>query len=126
MGVAAAHVDATIRPSAGRLSTRRNAPMLVNEMEQLLKNIDARLTRVEQVLPTLATKADLERLATKADLAQVSAKVDLAQVSAKVDHLEGSVETLAEHVKDLGSRIDGTNHRLQMMATVLERLDRRR
>ena len=43
--------------------------MTQTAMEQLLENVDQRLARVEQILPTLATKQDLERFATKDDVA---------------------------------------------------------
>ena len=33
--------------------------MLISEMEALLKSLDQRVGRIEQILPTLATKADL-------------------------------------------------------------------
>ena len=42
--------------------------MTATEMEEVLKNIDLRLTNVEQILPTLATKDDLTAFATKEDL----------------------------------------------------------
>ena len=38
-----------------------------------LENLDRRLARVEQILPTLATKDDLRTLATKEGLAQAIA-----------------------------------------------------
>tara|TARA_B100000315_G_scaffold245817_1_gene272313 strand:+ start:4606 stop:4716 length:111 start_codon:yes stop_codon:yes gene_type:complete len=34
-------------------------------MEQLLRSVDRRVGRIEQILPTLATKADLERFARR-------------------------------------------------------------
>ena len=37
-------------------------------IDEHLENLDRRLTRVEQILPTLATKDDLKRLATKVEL----------------------------------------------------------
>ena len=40
--------------------------MELETMEQLVNDLDRRVERVEQILPTLATKADLR--ATKADL----------------------------------------------------------
>ena len=36
--------------------------MTVSEMEEVLKNLNLRLTNVEQILPTLATKEDLKPL----------------------------------------------------------------
>ena len=49
---------ARIRPSAGwyREGIR---PMTPTEMETLLQNLDARWARIEQILPTLATRDDL-------------------------------------------------------------------
>ena len=38
--------------------------MLISEMEAVLKSLDRRVARIEQILPTLATKADLDRYAT--------------------------------------------------------------
>ena len=40
--------------------------MDVLEMEALLKNVDQHLERVEHILPTLATKDELNRFATNA------------------------------------------------------------
>ena len=45
------------------------------ELEAVVRNIDDRLVRIEQILPTLATKEDLHLLATKEDL--LATKKDL-------------------------------------------------
>jgi hypothetical protein len=42
--------------------------MTNTEMEERLENLDLRLARVEQILPSLATKDDLKAFATKDDL----------------------------------------------------------
>jgi len=42
-----------------------------------IKNIDERTTRIEQILPTLATKHDLKAFATKDDLKAFATKDDL-------------------------------------------------
>jgi hypothetical protein len=55
------------------------------DMEQGLENIDRRLSSVEQVLPTLATRIDLERFATKADLERFATKADLEGFATKAD-----------------------------------------
>lgn len=61
-------------------------------LEATVKNIDTRLARVEQILPTLATKdeiqalrADLERFATKKDLEQFATQKDLERFATKED-----------------------------------------
>ena len=51
-----------------------------------LKNLDHRLSRVEQILPTLATKNDLTAFATKEDVAEaiapLASKEDVAEAVA--------------------------------------------
>jgi hypothetical protein len=59
--------------------------MTSTEMERQLENLDLRLARVEQILPTLATKDDLERFATKADLERFATKADLERFATKAD-----------------------------------------
>jgi len=50
-----------------------------------LENLDRRLSAVEQTLPTLATKLDLERFATKADLERFATKADLERFATTAD-----------------------------------------
>ena len=50
-----------------------------------LKNLDHRLTRVEQILPTLATKQDLGVFSTKDDLNAFATKDDLKAFATKDD-----------------------------------------
>ena len=59
--------------------------MLISEMEAVLKNLDGRVGRIEQLLPALATKADLDRFATKADLERFATKADLERFATKAD-----------------------------------------
>lgn len=55
------------------------------EMEQHFEIIDRRLAGIEQILPTLATKAELERFATKQDLERFATKEDLKRFATKKD-----------------------------------------
>ena len=55
------------------------------DMERVLENLDRRLRAVEQTLPTLATKLDLERFATKADLERFATKADLERFATKAE-----------------------------------------
>jgi|SRR5687767_5852252 hypothetical protein len=59
--------------------------MTATEMEDVLKNLDRRLTNVEQILPTLATKEDLKVFATKEDLKAFATKEDLKAYATKED-----------------------------------------
>ncbi len=54
-------------------------------LEQRLENLDHRLERAGQILPTLATKEDLETLATKKDLETLATKEDLETLATKED-----------------------------------------
>ena len=59
--------------------------MTATEMEEVLNNLDRRLTNVEQILPTLATKEDLKAFATKEDLKAFATKEDLKAFAMKED-----------------------------------------
>ena len=45
-----------------------------DDLETRVKNINDRTSRMEQILPTLATKEDLKAFATKDDLKRFAAK----------------------------------------------------
>lgn len=59
--------------------------MTATEMEEVLRNLDRRLTNVEQILPTLTTKDDLQAFATKEDLKAFATKEDLKAFATKED-----------------------------------------
>jgi hypothetical protein len=84
--------------------------MLISEMEAVLKSLDQRVGRIEQILPTLATKADLERFATKDEL-----RDEIRGVKVLIEESRGDTRLLAEHVSTL----------MIQMTEVLRRLDRR-
>ena len=96
--------------------------MTATEMEEVLKKLDLRLTNVEQILPTLATKEDLKVLATKEDLKAYATKEDLKayatreetkelfaegkrHASVLFEHLEEKLEIIATHVADISQRL---------------------
>jgi hypothetical protein len=76
--------------------------MTETQMERQLENLDRRLARVEQILPTLATKTDLERFATKQDLERYATKEDLERFATKTDLVEGMAQqrALTESVRE--------------------------
>ena len=59
--------------------------MTTDEMERVLERLDRRLATVEQILPTRAGKADLDRFATKTDLERFATKTDLERFATKTD-----------------------------------------
>ena len=78
-------------------------------MEAVLKSLDQRVGRIEQILPTLATKADLERYATKTDL-----RDEIRGVRVLIEDVKGDTRSLAERMVSL----------MNQMSEVVLRLDR--
>jgi hypothetical protein len=96
--------------------------MTATEMEDVLKNLDRRLTNVEQILPTLATKEDLKVFATKEDLKAYATKEDLKAYATRAEMKElfadakrytlvlfeqtqEQLEIIAAHVADISQRL---------------------
>jgi hypothetical protein len=118
-------------------------------METLLRSLDERLGRIEQILPTLATKddlkafptaddpkgfamkadlagfatkGDLEAFATKGDLEAFATKSDLTAFATKVD-LEQGLSGLRTLIED--SRSD-TRLLAEHVARLIEQVEPRR
>ena len=68
--------------------------MIDDDVKQQFKNLDDRLSRVEQILPTLATKTDLTALATKAEVALLATKAEVALLATKAE-LAAAIAPLA-------------------------------
>ena len=64
------------------------------ELEAVVRNIDDRLVRIEQILPTLATKEDLHLLATKEDLRATREDLRATREDLRAD-LQRSIQPLA-------------------------------
>jgi hypothetical protein len=66
-------------------------------IDEHLENLDRRLANVEQILPTLATRAELHAaiapLATKDDLAELRRHMTIL-----IEHQDSKLELLAEHL----------------------------
>ena len=86
--------------------------MIPEQMEQVLSNVDRRVERIEQILPTLATKADLqaaiEPLATKAELrdtvTQFQAALDKAERRMRI-HFDVVTESLRDDIQLLATAL---------------------
>jgi hypothetical protein len=59
--------------------------MLISEMEAVLKSLDQRVGRIEQILPTLATKAELRDEFRGVQVLVESARDDLKVVHERID-----------------------------------------
>ena len=94
------------------------------DVEAMIKNLNDGVTRVEQILPTLATKKDLEALATKEDLRAFATKVDLEAMRTELrtemktlftdarryalvlhEDLKSQLGLIAEHIANVMSRL---------------------
>ncbi|HVG71533.1 MAG TPA: hypothetical protein VM819_11515 [Vicinamibacterales bacterium] len=85
--------------------------MTATEMEDVLKNLDRRLTNVEQILPILATKDDLKAFATKDDLKALRQEMKTLFSEAKrhasilFERTQEQLEIIATHVADISQRL---------------------
>jgi hypothetical protein len=68
-----------------RADPLRSAMVKRVELEQVVRNVNDRVSRIEQVVPTLATKEDLKVFATKEDLKAFATKEDLKAFATKED-----------------------------------------
>jgi hypothetical protein len=92
------------------------APMEPQPLDEVVRNVDRRLTRVEQILPTLATKTELTEaiapLATRAELQEVIAplatkeelRVAIAEAIAPLATKVELREAIAEAIAPLATR----------------------
>jgi hypothetical protein len=102
-------------------------PMDSAMIDRHLENIDRRLTTMEQILPTLATKDDLKTLATKEELrlaiaplatkeelplaiAPLATKDEIRELRRYMDVLSesqrGDIQLLAEHLTVVMSKLN--------------------
>ena len=78
--------------------------MTATEMEEVLKNLDRRLTSIEQILPTLATKEDLKAFATKQKMKELFAEAK-RHSSVLFERTQGQLEIIAAYVADISQRL---------------------
>ena len=99
--------------------------MTATEMEEVLKNLDHRLTNVEQILPTLATKEDLKAFATKEDLKEAlkayATKDDLKAFPTR-DEVKDMISDTKRHAVVL---FEQTQERLEIIAAHLADISQR-
>ena len=102
--------------------------MIPEQMEQVLGNVDRRVERIEQILPTLATKADLqaaiEPLATRAELrAAIEPLATKAELRAAIEPLATKAEVQAA-IEPLATRAELRDTVTQFQAA-LDKAERR-
>jgi hypothetical protein len=99
--------------------------MTATEMEEVLRKLDHRLTNVEQILPTLATKEDLKAFATKEDLKAFATKEDLKEALkayATKDEMNERFDDAKRHAVIL---FEQTQEQLEVLAAHLADISQR-
>ena len=89
--------------------------------DDLLRNLDRRVGRIEQVLPTLATKDEIRNLATKDEIRNLATRDELARFATKEDMLAEGVRTRA-HFDAVAERLET---QIRLLAEGLASLDQR-
>ena len=78
--------------------------MTAAEMEDVLRNLDLRLSNVEQILPTLATKEDLKAFATREEMRELFA--DLKRHDYMLfEKTQKHLELIAAQLADISERL---------------------
>ncbi len=107
-------------------------------IDEHLENIDRRLTTLEQILPTLATKDELKALATKGELKTLATKAELKAAIAPLatrEELHATEGKLRDEIRDAAEQsrrhmtmlIEHQDAKLQVIAEhVLSLMDKRR
>ena len=93
--------------------------MTPTDMEEHLERLDQRLASVEQILPALATKGDLDRFATKDDLAQLEAR-QRAFTESVIDRMNTLFDGLDSRVTGVETETRGIRHILDSLVQRLE------
>lgn len=96
--------------------------MTATEMEEVLKNLDRRLSNVEQILPTLATKDDLKAFPTKEDLKAYATREEMMATFATKEEMKEQFGEAKRHAVLLFER---TQEQLEILAAHLADISQR-
>ena len=104
--------------------------MNLEQMEQRFENLERRVDRVEQILPTLATRDDLqaaiEPLATKAELrAAIEPLATKAELRAAIEPLATKAELRAA-IEPLATKAELQDLKTELLATIADSEQRMR
>ena len=76
------------------------------DMERVLDNLDRRLRSVEQILPTLSTKSDLDTLKRHTDRRFEDLRDDISKVAEGVASMVSTVRANQQTLEAVVSRLD--------------------
>lgn len=80
------------------------------ELEAAVKNLNDRVTRIEEILPTLATKADLGPLSTKTEVREEGERTR-RHFDVVAERIEGQVRLVAEGHAWLAQKLDALSEK---------------
>ena len=87
--------------------------MTPTDMEDAIRNLDSRLSRVEQILPTLATKADFADAKRHTSVLYESLRDDIRIVAEGVATIVGKVDVLTDKVEGLDRKVEGVDRKVE-------------
>ena len=90
-------------------------------VEDVLRSLDQRVGRIEQILPTLATKDEIRNLATRDEIRNLATRDELARYATKEDMLAEGERTRA-HFDVVAERLES---QIRVIAEGLMSLDQR-
>ena len=100
--------------------------MLISEMEAVLKSLDQRVGRIEQILPTLATKAELRDEIRGVRVLIEDVRGDVRIVHDRIDiEMAGLNRRMDENFDGLQSQFDAMQSQFDAMQTQLAEVLRR-
>ena len=91
------------------------------EVEGLIKDLNTRTKRIDQILPTLATKDDLKAYATKEEMREERERTR-RHFDVVAEGLKESIKAIADGHQALGERIDAVGRDIR---SVLDNHERR-
>lgn len=99
--------------------------MTKTEMEDAIRNCTNQLSALREILPSLATKTDLEQFATKKDLERFATKTDLERFATKADLERFATKADLERYATKGDLVDGIADAKQHTRVLFESLEDR-
>lgn len=90
--------------------------MTPSEVETMIRNLDTRTTRIEQILPTLVTKEDLSTaLSTGLNSLEARLTTRIGDVGRQMlvlhEDVKSDIRLVAEHLADVMQAVNRLDHR---------------
>ena len=87
-------------------------------MEAVLKSLDQRVGRIEQILPTLATKNEMAMLRTEMTSGFASVRAEIGSLDQKVQSLDQEVRSVGDDVRLVAETVANLIVRLERKGVI--------